>query len=86
MAELPIDEIARGVRAGDKTQIARALNMIENKRPDIERQVTELLGLLSEGSELGHGHRVGLTGLPGVGDHQTNFPVIGPICPVPIGR
>lgn len=65
MADL--SEIARGVRAGDKTLIARALNMIENKRPDVERQVTELLGLLSEGSELGHGHRVGLTGPPGVG-------------------
>ena len=58
MAELPIDEIARGVRAGDKTQIARALNMIENKRPDVERKVTELLARLGEGSEAGHGHRV----------------------------
>lgn len=65
MSEL--HDIARGVRAGDKTVIARALNMIENKRPDIERKVTELLAILSEGSERGHGHRVGLTGPPGVG-------------------
>ena len=42
-----------------------SLNMIENKRPDVERKVTDLLGLLIEGSELGHGHRVGSTGPPG---------------------
>lgn len=65
MSEL--QQIAAGVRAGDKTQISRALNMIENKRPDIERKVTELLSLLSQGTSEDHGHRVGLTGPPGVG-------------------
>lgn len=62
-----LQELARGVRAADKTAVARALNMIETKRPDVERQVTELLALLGEGSEQGHGHRIGLTGPPGVG-------------------
>lgn len=65
MAEL--DEIARGVRSGDKAQISRALNMIENKRPELERKVGELLTLLAESAGLGQGHRVGLTGPPGVG-------------------
>jgi LAO/AO transport system kinase len=62
-----LDEIARGVKGGDKTQISRALNMIENKRPEVERNVSELLALLARGAELGRGHRVGLTGPPGVG-------------------
>ena len=65
MSELP--DIARGVRAGDKTQIARALNMIETKRPDVERKVSELLGLLAKGGSEDYGHRIGLTGPPGVG-------------------
>jgi LAO/AO transport system kinase len=62
-----LDEIARGVKSGDKTLISRALNMIENKRPAIERQVTALLALLARGSEAGHGQRIGITGPPGVG-------------------
>jgi LAO/AO transport system kinase len=62
-----LDEITRGVRSGDKTLISRALNMIENKRPEIERQVTALLAALARGSEAGHGHRIGITGPPGVG-------------------
>jgi len=62
-----LTEIVRGVRAGDKTQISRALNMIENKRPELERKVTELLALLAEGRDADAGERVGLTGPPGVG-------------------
>jgi LAO/AO transport system kinase len=62
-----IDEIARGVRAGDKTQISRALNMIETKRPEVERKVTALLSLLAEGNAEDAGQRIGLTGPPGVG-------------------
>jgi LAO/AO transport system kinase len=62
-----LSDIARGVRAGDKTLVARALNMIENKRPDVERKVGELLGLLSASVPEDAGHRIGLTGPPGVG-------------------
>lgn len=62
-----LEKLAAGVRAGDKTQISRALNMIENKRPELERKVTELLGLLARGADADHGLRVGLTGPPGVG-------------------
>jgi LAO/AO transport system kinase len=67
VAVAEVDQIARGVRGGDKTQISHALNMIENKRPELERKVSALLALLARGAELGHGHRVGLTGPPGVG-------------------
>ncbi len=62
-----VDALARGVRAGDKAQVARALNLIENRRPEREREMGRLLAVLGEGVPAGHGHRVGLTGPPGVG-------------------
>ena len=61
-----LERIASGVRSGDKAQISRALNLIEDKRREREREVAELLGLLERG-ERALGHRVGLTGPPGVG-------------------
>jgi LAO/AO transport system kinase len=64
---MDIAELARGVRAADKTAVSRALNLIENRRPDIERQMALLLGELARGAGEDHGHRVGLTGPPGVG-------------------
>jgi LAO/AO transport system kinase len=71
MAELDMraemQALARGVRAGEKAQVSRALNLIENKRPDIERQMALLLAELALGQGESHGHRVGLTGPPGVG-------------------
>jgi LAO/AO transport system kinase len=65
--ELDLGALAHGVRAGDKAQISRALNLIENKRPEAERQVADLLALLARGVDESRGHRVGLTGPPGVG-------------------
>jgi LAO/AO transport system kinase len=62
-----IDAVVRGVRAGEKPAISRALNMIENKRPDVERAVAELLARLADERARDFGHRVGLTGPPGVG-------------------
>jgi LAO/AO transport system kinase len=67
MPALDIPALAAGVRAGDKAQVSRALNLIENRRPDIERQMAALLGELAKDRSADHGHRVGLTGPPGVG-------------------
>jgi len=64
---IDLDLLAGGVRAGDKAQISRALNLIENRRPERERQVADLLGVLARGQSESRGHRVGLTGPPGVG-------------------
>ena len=60
-------DLAQGVRARDKASIARALNTIENRRSEAERDVAALLSALAEGADAGHGHRVGITGSPGVG-------------------
>jgi LAO/AO transport system kinase len=62
-----LSAIADGVRAGDKAALSRALNLIENKLPEQERKVTELLALLAQGSDPSGGLRAGLTGPPGVG-------------------
>ena len=61
-----LERIASGVRSADKAQISRALNLIEDKRREREREVAQLLSLLEQG-ERPLGHRVGLTGPPGVG-------------------
>jgi LAO/AO transport system kinase len=70
-----LERVARGVAAGDKAQIARALNLIEDKRYERGRDVSELLTLLARQASRAHGGprehdlglRVGLTGPPGVG-------------------
>lgn len=56
-------DLARAVRAGDKRAVAQALNLVEDRRPEAQAAVAALLPeLATEG-----GHRVGLTGPPGVG-------------------
>ncbi len=62
-----MSELARGIRARDKTSIARALNTIENRRSEAERDVAALLSALAHSADADHGHRVGITGPPGVG-------------------
>jgi LAO/AO transport system kinase len=62
-----LEKLAAGIHAADKASISRALNMIENKRPEVERAVAELLALLQNMRAKSFGHRVGLTGPPGVG-------------------
>ena len=64
---IDLDALARGVRAGEKAFVSRALNLIENRRPEFERQMARLLALLGKDRGESHGHRIGLTGPPGVG-------------------
>jgi LAO/AO transport system kinase len=62
-----LESIAKGVQAADKASVSRALNMIENKLPQVERKVTALLALLASAPRAQAGQRVGVTGPPGVG-------------------
>lgn len=62
-----MNELAQGVRARDKSSIARALNTIENRRHEAELDVAELLSVVGVGLDAAHGHRIGITGPPGVG-------------------
>ena len=58
-------ELARGVLAGDRTLLARAITLVESSRPDHQRAAQELLLKLTP--KAGNAVRVGISGVPGVG-------------------
>src|SRR5499433_4419218 len=62
-------DLARGIRAGERAVIARAITLVESRRADHQqaarRLVQELLPLT------GKAVRVGITGVPGVGKSTT---------------
>lgn len=57
--------LAEGVRARRRPAIAEALNLVEDRRPASRQAMGSLLASLAEAEKAGH--RVGLTGPPGVG-------------------
>jgi LAO/AO transport system kinase len=63
--ELTTDELVRGVRAGDRAVLARAITLIESNRRDHHEPAQELLQHLLP--HTGGARRVGITGVPGVG-------------------
>src|SRR5512139_4037802 len=71
---LPSADLVRGVRAGDRAMLARAITLIESKRADHRKTahhlVQELLPLT------GKGVRLGITGAPGAGK-STTIDVLG---------
>ena len=54
-----------GVLAGDRTAIARAITLVESRRPDHREQAQRLLAQLLP--HTGSAQRVGISGVPGVG-------------------
>jgi LAO/AO transport system kinase len=60
-----VDALADGVLAGTRAQLARAITLVESHRPDHREQAQELLLRLLPSA--GGAHRVGITGVPGVG-------------------
>lgn len=63
--ELSIEDHVRGVRQGDRAVLARTITLVESARADhraMARQVVERLL-----PYVGGAHRVGLSGVPGVG-------------------
>ncbi|MFW6049937.1 MAG: methylmalonyl Co-A mutase-associated GTPase MeaB [Myxococcota bacterium] len=61
------DGLSAGVAAADKAAISRALNLVEDRRDAARRDVAALLERLERVPLTQQGHRVGLTGPPGVG-------------------
>jgi len=57
--------LARGVQAADRRSLARAITLVESRRPEDERQALELLNELLPLSV--RGLRIGVSGPPGVG-------------------
>ncbi|MCG5433539.1 methylmalonyl Co-A mutase-associated GTPase MeaB [Mycobacterium sp. MYCO198283] len=67
-------ELARAIRAGDRTALARAITLVESRRPDHRDRAQELLLELT--SEAGRAMHVGITGVPGVGK-STSIEALG---------
>jgi LAO/AO transport system kinase len=67
--DIDIAPLIRGVRAGDRAILARAITLVESKRPDHQQAARQLVqGLLPY---TGTAWRVGVTGAPGVGKSTT---------------
>ncbi|MGH3467625.1 MAG: methylmalonyl Co-A mutase-associated GTPase MeaB [Thermocrispum sp.] len=62
---IDVAEYAKGVRAGERGILSRAITLIESARADHRWQAQELLQQLLP--HAGGAHRVGITGVPGVG-------------------
>ncbi len=62
---LTFDEYKRGVLAGDKTVLARAITLIESNAPKHFETAQNLIGELLPYS--GNAYRIGITGVPGAG-------------------
>jgi LAO/AO transport system kinase len=68
--ELPdLEGLARGIRAGERAVLARAITLIESKRADHQKAARALVQDLLPGT--GGAVRVGITGAPGVGKSTT---------------
>jgi len=64
-AAIDVDAYVEGVLAANRTVLGRAITLVESSRPDDERLAQELLTQLLP--HAGGAHRVGITGVPGVG-------------------
>ncbi len=62
---LSVEDYERGVLAGDKSILARAITLVESERPEHQENAQELLVRLLP--HAGNAHRIGITGVPGVG-------------------
>jgi LAO/AO transport system kinase len=60
-----VDELAAGVRAGERAAVARAITLVESRRADHRKQAQQLLAALLP--HTGHAERIGISGVPGVG-------------------
>ena len=60
-----VDGLAAAVRTGDRAALPQAITLLESTRPDHREQAQQLLLALQPDS--GNAHRVGITGVPGVG-------------------
>ena len=62
---LDVPALAKGVLDGSRTTLARAITLVESQRPEHQVAAQELL--LELLPRAGGAHRVGISGVPGVG-------------------
>ncbi|TVQ41562.1 MAG: methylmalonyl Co-A mutase-associated GTPase MeaB [Geminicoccaceae bacterium] len=61
----PLDALIEGVLAGERASLARAITLVESRREDHRTQARKLLEAVLP--HAGKAHRIGVTGVPGVG-------------------
>jgi LAO/AO transport system kinase len=66
---LSVDDLAAGVRAGDRALLARAITLVESTNLRHRPDALALLERLAP--HTGRTHRIGITGVPGVGKSTT---------------
>ena len=64
-ANLAEQELAERIKSGDRRALARAITLVESRRPDHRRQAEKLIDLLLP--KTGKSIRLGISGPPGVG-------------------
>ncbi len=67
--DVSIEDLAAKIRAGDRSTLARAITLVESKKPDHQAKARALVQALLP--HTGRAHRVGITGVPGVGKSTT---------------
>ncbi len=63
--ELSLANHIDGIRSGDRMVLARAMTLVESRKPAHQKLAQDLLQALLP--DTGNAHRIGLTGVPGVG-------------------
>jgi LAO/AO transport system kinase len=66
---MTFQNLADAIRSGDRAALPRAITLLESTRPDHRENAQQLL--LELLPEAGKAHRVGITGVPGVGKSTT---------------
>ena len=66
---IDIDELARRIAEGERAALARAITLVESRRPDHQAAARALLQTLMPLT--GRAQRVGITGVPGAGKSTT---------------
>lgn len=64
-----LDDYVSRLLAGDRATLARAITLVESKKAEHQTQAQELLQALLP--HTGKAHRIGITGVPGVGKSTT---------------
>ncbi|NLH82365.1 MAG: methylmalonyl Co-A mutase-associated GTPase MeaB [Phyllobacteriaceae bacterium] len=67
--DVPVEELAAKILAGDRSTLARAITLVESKKPEHQAKARALVQVLLPTT--GRAHRVGITGVPGVGKSTT---------------
>lgn len=74
MSGRTVTELAEAIRSGDRAALPRAITLLESTRADHQKQAQQLLLELTP--DAGDAHRVGITGIPGVGK-STSIEALG---------